>query len=671
MGLGYLIVKTSMANDAIPIKGANVVIKDTNGNILHTLTTDISGKTEKVQLFAPDKIYDQDPCYKGATYSTYRVEVNYPGYITEIINGVQIFDTIESLEPVNMHPIINGENTEHVIDIPPHKQILDPPFNQQGPIGLSISRVLQRVIIPEYITVHLGRYTDTSARNVRVPFPFYVKNVTSSEIYPTWPEASLEANIRAIINFALNRVYTEWYRSRNYNFDITSSTTTDMYYVDGRDIFTNISYIVDSVMGEYLRRPNHNEPFFTEFCNGTTATCPGMSQWGTVTLAERGFTPIQILRYYYPNDLSIYTAPIAAITESYPGIPLSVGTQGPDVELMQKYLNRIRQVYSAIPNIPYPNAIYGTDTANAVRTFQQVFDLPQTGIIDRATWNKISFYYVSITKLAELTSEGDRIVTGTIPPNVTINIGASGGLVSRLQFMLDYIAQFYSEVPELRQDGAFGTNTRNAVIAFQNRFGLTPDGIVGPMTWAKLYEVYNDVIGTLPPILPPPPTVNPPFPGTPLTVGSRGENVLLMQRYLNRLSTFYPSIPRLTEDGIFGPATQNAVIAFQRLFGLTQDGIIGRATWDAIVTQYDDVTTTPTAPPYPGTPLRQGSTGENVRILQTYINRLAATNSSVPTVTVDGNFGPLTANAVRAAQRALGLTVDGIVGPITWAAIVR
>ena len=688
MGTGYLTVKVSVANDTVPIRNADVFIKSMDGQVLYTLKTDDSGETGAMALSAPDKARSLDPGYRGPTYSIYQVEVSAPGFVSEIIQGVQIFDTIHALEEISLHPVIPGEpNPSEVHMITPHKQLLNVPWNQQGPSdptgdppGDPTGRALPAgdppggitppVFVPDFITVHLGRY-NVSARNIRVSFPLYIKNVASSEIYPTWPEASLEANIRAIINFALNRVYTEWYRVRGYNFDITSSTATDMYFVEGRDIFTNIGVIVDRIMGEYLRRPGHNEPYFTEFCDGRTATCPGMSQWGTVTLANNGYTPLQILRRYYPSDLFIDEAPVASIFESFPGVSLSQGTQGPDVELMQQYLNRIRRNYPAIPNIQNPNGIYGTETYNAVRTFQGVFSLPQTGVIDRATWNSISRYYVAVTKLAELTSEGDQIVLGTTPPNTVVSIGAKGGLTGRLQFMLTYIAQFYSDVPEVFIDGNFGSGTQNAVIAFQNQFGLTADGVVGPATWAKLYDVYFAVKGTTPPTTPG--TSNPEYPGTPLRNGSRGEDVRIMQEMLRELSSVYTTIPRINADGVFGPATESAVRAFQRQFGLNADGVIGPITWAAIVTQFNRLSTTPpiTSPAYPGTPLRQGSVGENVRVLQTYLNRLADQNPSVPRVTVDGIFGPGTRNAVIAAQRALGLTADGIVGPITWNAVVR
>ncbi|MCL2512997.1 MAG: peptidoglycan-binding protein, partial [Oscillospiraceae bacterium] len=593
-------------------------------------------RTETVPLYAPDKSLTLNPDYTGDAYSVYRVEVSFPGFVTEIINGVQIFDAVEALQEVEMHPVTGGGDRDHVTNIPPHQQVLNTPRNRQDPPSDPPGRILHRVIIPDFITVHLGRYNDANARNIRVPFPLYVKNVTSSEIYPTWPNASLEANIRAIINFALNRVYTEWYRIRGFNFDITSSTATDMYFVEGRDIFTNIAVIVDRVMGEYLRRPGHNEPFFTEFCDGRTVSCPGMKQWGTVDLAERGYSPMQILHYYYPDDLFIDTAPVASITESFPGAPLSQGKQGPDVETMQKYLNRIRQNYPLLPNISNPNGIYGTDTVSAVRTFQQIFSLPQTGIVDRATWNRISYIYVAVTKLAELTSEGDRVVTGTIPPNTVISLGFSGGLAARLQYMLSYIAQFYPEVPEVSQDGAFGSGTRNAVIAFQNRFGLSPDGIVGPATWAMLYEVYLAVKGAIPPI------VTPPAEGNPVI---RQIQTTLNQRYGAGLAV----------DGIFGRTTKAAIVRglqmeLNRQFGrnLAVDGVWGPATRAATIN------------------VRPGAAG-NI----TYLIQAALYSRGYTGVIPDGAFGPSTEAAVRAFQRDQGLTADGIAGPATQDRLFR
>jgi len=687
MGQGYLIVRASMANDVLPVQDAVVTVRDDSGQILYTLKTDTSGETEAVALCAPDRALSLDPGFFGVPYSTYQVELQADGFVTEVINGVQILDGEEAVEQVDMHPLIPGENEVHILDIEPHVQVLNEPRYQRGPIEPLAGRAMQRVFIPEIITVHLGHYT-ASARNIQVPFPLYIKNVASSEIYATWPAAALEANIRAIINFALNRVYTEWYRIRNYNFDITNSTQNDMKFIEGRDIFTSIGNIVDRVMGQYLRRPGHNEPYFTEFCDGRIATCNGMKQWGSYDLANIGFNAMQIIHYYYPSDLFIDTAPFAPIVESYPGVSLSQGKQGPDVQLMQLYLNRIRQNYPLIPNIPNPNGIFGTDTVTAVRTFQEIFNLPVTGVIDRATWNRIAWYYTAVTRLADLTSEGDRIVLSNIPPNTVIGFGNSGGLVARLQYMMNYVSQFYSDIPSVRQDGAFGSATRSAVVAFQNRFGLTADGTVGPATWQRLYEVYGELKGTTPPVQPPPTgyfnytvvagdtlwalaqrfgtTVE----AITILIGLTSSNLSIgqvlripsgatqptgdpvMRQIQTTLNQRYNA--GLTVDGIFGRATKAAIVRgvqteLNRQFGrnLVVDGIWGPATMNATVT------------------VRPGAQGNITFLIQ------AALYSRGYNVTPDGTYGPATEAAVRAFQRDQGITVDGIAGPVTQDRLFR
>jgi len=340
---------------------------------------------------------------------------------------------------------------------------------------------------------------------------------------------------------------------------------------------------------------------------------------------------------------------------------------------MQDYLNRIRVNYPAIPQITNPNGYFGADTANAVRVFQRTFNLAQDGIIGRGTWYKIVQIYVGVTKLAELVSEGQRIGIGENPPTSTIREGSRGPDVIQLQFILNFLSQFYNDIPPVIQDGVFGRGTRDSVIAFQRKFGLTQDGIVGPATWKLLYQVYRNTENDIGPVLPPQPPVTPPtvpvFPGTALRVGSRGENVRLIQEYLNRISSRYPSIPRLTEDGIFGPVTERAVREFQRLFGLTQDGIVGPITWGRIMdigTSIGGGTPPTTPPPFPGIPLRVGSRGNDVSVLQENLNRVASRYPTIPRLTVDGVFGPATQNSVLQFQRLFGLIPDGVVGQATW-----
>jgi len=464
----------------------------------------------------------------------------------------------------------------------------------------------------------------------------------------------------------LNRVYTEWYRSRGYYYDITNHTGYDQYFVYGGVIFANISALVDQIFNRFIQREGHREPFYAEYCNGTTATCPGLSQWGSEALARQGKTPIEILRYYYPKDISIIqTNNMQAVTESYPGYPLSLGSTGDKVRVIQDYLNRIRVNYPAIPQINPPDGVFGAQTVAAVRAFQGItaFGLPTVnGVVDRATWYKIVYAYTGVKKLAELTSEGQIVGVGRTPPANSIGQGARGREVGILQFLLNFIADFYPEVPTVIRDYNFGPQTVNAVREFQRAFNITADGFVGPTTWRKLYDVYwgiNDNVEIpIPPI--------PPYPGAPLRIGSTGTAVTQVQTCLNNIATRYPTIPKISADGQFGTNTHNAVAAFQRIFGLTQDGVVGPATWERIFTECNKIGGPSAAPPYPGAPLSVGSRGNAVSQIQICLNSLAARYPTIPRLTVDGQFGNNTRNAVIAFQRIFGLAQDGIVGPITW-----
>jgi len=353
-------------------------------------------------------------------------------------------------------------------------------------------------------------------------------------------------------------------------------------------VYESISKLVDEVFNVYARRIGFRNPFFTQFCNGTTVTCAGLSQWGTVTLANQGKNPTQILQYYYPNDLELAESNnITGIVESYPGTVLKLGSQGDAVRRMQNYLNRIRVNFPLIPRISNPNGSFGADTQDAARTFQRTFNLTVDGIIGRATWNKINFLYVGVIRLAELDSEGERVGLSPNPPTAVLSQGAKGTNVVHLQFLLNAIAAYYESVPSVIKDSVFDSVTKNSVVEFQKAFRLMPDGIVGPQTWNKLYEVYRGIENnvSLPPA-PQPDTAAPAYPGSALRVGSTGPNVRLMQTYLNTIRIVYSSIPYLVVDGIFGQGTHNAVLAFQREFVLIVDGIIGPVTWNEIVKQY-------------------------------------------------------------------------------------
>ena len=347
-------------------------------------------------------------------------------------------------------------------------------------------------VIPETITVHLG-LPNTAAENVTVSFPDYVKNVASSEIYPTWDESALRANILAIMSYALNRVYTEFYRSRGYDFDITNTTARDQAFVNGRSYFENISRLVDEMIGSYIRRTGTVEPLAAKFCNGTTSTCDGLSQWGSEALAQEGLDSVEILRFYYGDDIEIVTnAPMAGITESYPGTPLRVGSRGPDVTVVQTSLNRIGQNYPAIPKVSPVDGIFGPQTEAAVKAFQQIFSLDPDGIVGRATWYQIVRVYVAVLKLAELQSEGQEFFFIQEYPEF-LSLGDTGVLVEQLQYMLSVLSSFLPQVPDPGMSGIFDNATLNAVRGFERYAGLPVTGSVGEATWDAIFEQFNSV----------------------------------------------------------------------------------------------------------------------------------------------------------------------------------
>ena len=346
--------------------------------------------------------------------------------------------------------------------------------------------------IPEQITVHLGS-PSSNAPNVTVPFSDYVKNVASSEIYPTWDESALRANILAIVSFALNRVYTEFYRSRGYDFDITNSTAFDQYFVNGRSFFDNISRIVDDLFNDYLRRPGFVEPLAAKFCNGTTVTCEGLSQWGSQNLAQQGYNSDQIIRSYYGDVETVRNAPILGNTSSYPGTPLRIGSSGPNVVIVQTELNRISQNYPAIPKIPVVDGIYGSQTEAAVRKFQEVFNLTADGIVGKATWYALVRLYTAVTRLGELRSLGQQFYAINWSPPGGLQPGDTGEKVRLLQYMLSVLSEYIPGIPPVTIDGIYGSATRAAVLAAQRRFRLPETGTVGTQTWNEIYDQYSGI----------------------------------------------------------------------------------------------------------------------------------------------------------------------------------
>ncbi|MDR2091063.1 MAG: peptidoglycan-binding protein [Clostridiales bacterium] len=677
MGRGFFFVNVRTAGNAIPIDGAYVRILTAGGEQVYDAYTDKNGAAGDFTLYAPSARIIDGGEFKGVTYEVYDVIVSKKGFSTVTVRGVEIVDNERSILPVVMHPTRmadggGGTDGDEEIDIPPFGLLL-PTSQLQYTLP---SRVLKEVYIPEYITVHLGTPNNNAVRNVQVAFDDYIKNVASSEIFPTWPLNAILANIHCQVTFALNRIYTEWYRSRGYNFDITNSTAYDQYYVEGRNIFENISNTVDQVFNVYARRVGFRNPYFTQYCNGTTSVCAGLSQWGTVNLAEQGLEPIEIMQYYYDDDLELVaTENIARISESYPGYALRQGSVGDETALIQNYLRRIRINYPLIPSITDADGVFGASTSQAVKAFQRTFNMTSDGIVGRATWYRIAFVYVGVIKLGELDSEGERIGIGNSPPNSVLRLGAAGTDVLELQFILDSIEPFYASLPAVIKDGYFGYELQNAVIEFQRYFGISPDGVVGPATWGLLYSVYKGIFESGSVQIPDNGgggAAAPEYPGTLLRRGSDGENVRLIQRYLSAIRIIYNSVLPLVVNGKYDAATEDAVKSFQDEFILQEDGIVGPVTWTQIVRIYNlvkgkqaEVFT------YPGTDLKQGSTGEDVMTMQLVLNELHNYYPEIPAFPADGIFDADFKGAVAAFQRRFGLTADGVIDETTWRRAVR
>lgn len=404
--VGKLQINVTANVGLIPIENASITISFTGepDSTVETLRTDSSGQTDTVDLRTPPLQYSLTP-NSPMPYSEYTVSVTAPGYEPVIVSGVEVLPDVTAIQNIEMTPTETTPDTEEIIAIPDHTLYGDYPpkipEDEIKPMDESGEIVLSRVVIPEYIIVHDGVPSDSTAANYYVRYRDYIKNVVSSEIYATWPENAIYANTLAIMSFTLNRVYTEWYRNQGYNFTITSSTAYDQKWIHGRNIYTNIDRLVDSIFANYLSRPGVRQPIFTSYCDGRNVTCDGLSQWGSKYLGDEGYTPIQIIRYYYGSDMYINTAvAVSGVPSSWPGYNLNIGASGDKVLQIQQQLNRIAQNYPAIPKVTV-DGIYGNNTANAVRTFQRVFNLPQSGIVDYPTWYKISEIYVGVSRIAE------------------------------------------------------------------------------------------------------------------------------------------------------------------------------------------------------------------------------------------------------------------------------
>ena len=661
---GTLRIQTFAARQSAPMEGVTVAVQG-DGFTLHCIT-DATGSAADIPIEAPACALSLDESNTTRPYAIVSLAATKPGYRTVRIEGIQIFAGQVTLAQPQMLPVTEDDRDipNAPIVIPPHALFAGSGGSGPQPVLHCTPRVLEQVVIPKNITVHLGKPA-ASARNVTVSFRDYIANVASSEVYPTWPEQALRANIHCQISLALNRIYTEWYPSKGYTFNITNSTSYDQYYVHGRTVFEVMVRITDDIFNTYLRKSGTVNPYYSEYCDGKSVTCPGLKQWGTVTLANNGRSALQILRYYYGSSIEIVrTKNIRSIPQSYPGTPLRQGSRGTAVFTLQRQLNRISKDYPFLGKLTV-DGVFGSRMAATVRAFQKQFNLTADCVVGRQTWYKISYIYVSVKDLAELTSEGET-ATGTLSSGTwngtVLSTGASGSAVEQVQFWLNTLAQYDSTIPSVKVDGVYGTATANAVRAFQRKYGLTVDGIVGQTTWKELYDEFLSIQsdnGT--------PNA---YPGTPLREGASGQNVRLVQFWLKIARTVYTSLENVTVDGKFGAGTAAAVRRFQRYFGLTADGVVGRTTWQKLYEVYNDIanrllSSSLRPGEYPGV-LRTGSAGTAVRELQFYLYLMSAYESSIPPVSIDGKFGADTERAVRAYQRFAGLTVDGVVGRTTW-----
>lgn len=470
--------------------------------------------------------------------------------------------------------------------------------------------------VPQTITVHLGS-PESNAQNVTVRFADYIKNVASSEIYPTWDESAIYANIYAQISFALNRIYTEFYPSRGYDFDITSSTAIDQKFIYGRNIFSNIDRIVDDIFNDYIRRIGFAEPLAAKYCNGTTVTCEGLSQWGSENLARQGLSSLEILYNYYGNNIELVVdAPVRGLTRSYPGFPISRGDRGENVAVIQTAMNRISLNYPSIPKVYPVDGIFGPSTENTVKSFQRIFNLEPDGIVGKATWYKMVNLYTGITRLSELNSEGQTIFGRRLqyPDSIgnSLSLGDTGEEVEILQFFLNVVSSTNQYIPPVNIDGIFGQQTYNSVVAFQKDNNLDPDGIVGDVTWRVLYEAFRGVVdvvylndSTL--------TISTiPYPGYDLSVGDTGEYVIALQQYLNVIAGQNPGLEAVDVTGSYDEDTRKAVMRYQRAFDLPETGTVDKETWDSIAYTYKNVISATLTQPtqYPGRVIKKGDADE-------------------------------------------------------------
>ena len=437
-------------------------------------------------------------------------------------------------------------------------------------------------VVPTEITVHIGS-PEEAGKTITVPFPEYIKNVASNEIYPSWPADAIKANILAQISFALNRVYNEWYPSLGYNFDITSSPAYDQTFKEDSQFFENISQIVDDIFNNYIVKGDQVQPLFAAYCDGINTTCDGLSQWGSVELARQGLSPTEILKRYYGNDIRIiYNAPVSPNIPSYPGFPFRLGSAGNYVRQLKVQLNRISNNYPAIPKIEDENIFFTTDMEESVKAFQEIFDLPVTGTVDKATWYEVKYLYNAVKKVADLASEGISIEEVELPYGETLQVGDTGPYIRPLNYLLNFLSYFDTNIPKLNLSGEeFTEDTKEMVIAFQTSNNIETDGIVDKNTWNALVTTYNQTKESIPEEylyyedkL---------YPGIFLSLGMTGDDILNLQNFLYIICEKTHQIPGVRVNGTFDELTEESIKAIQKRYNLPENGVVGPATWQKII----------------------------------------------------------------------------------------
>lgn len=436
--------------------------------------------------------------------------------------------------------------------------------------------------VPTEIVVHIGS-PEEAGKTIIVPFPEYIKNVASNEIYPSWPEDAIKANVLAQISFALNRIYNEWYPSQGYNFDITSSPAYDQTFKEDSQFFETISQIVDDIFNNYIVKGEQIQPLFAAYCDGINTNCEGLSQWGSVELARKGLSPTEILKEYYGDNIKIiYNTPVTPNIPSYPGFPFRLGSVGNFVRELKVQLNRISNNYPAIPKIEEENIFFTKDMEESVRVFQEVFDLPVTGEVDKATWYEVKYLYNAVKEVADLKGEGILITEVEFPYGETLEEGDSGPYIRPLNYLLNFLSYFDTNIPTLNLTGEkFTEDTKEMVIAFQTIYDIESTGIVDKNTWNALVSAYNQTKEIIPEEylyyedkL---------YPGIFLSKGMTGDDILNLQNFLYTICEKTHQIPGVRVTGTFDELTEESIKSIQKRYNLPENGVVGPATWQKII----------------------------------------------------------------------------------------